>query len=400
MIITARYPRDSIRSTGNWQLATGNWQLATGNWQLDMLLWRSGALGDTLLLLPALAALRQAFPRRRIVAVGNPAALAPATWQGLVDDIFDAGDLRLAPLLMGEPPAPSVLPKGLGTAVVWSGRSDIIGRGLERAGLTRVITAPILPHEPLPMAWYYLSTLAPLLAAAGMQSLPLGRNVSGSARRPPRAPILPRSFHALAVPSPALPLSYTLAAPLSARLATDAVWAALCRDAGTGREWERRVVFLHPGAGSRLKRWPLDRYLMLARMLRAGGLVAAWTVGPDEEELRAVLRDAGEEAAIVPPLDVARLAAVLERAAVCVSADCGIAHLAALLGVPVVALFGPTDDAVWAPPGPHSTTLRLELPCAPCAPSGDMTVMRACPSRLCLRALPVRPVYEAVRALL
>ncbi len=386
-----------------------------------MLLWRSGALGDTLLLLSALAALRQAFPHRRIVAVGKPASLAPATWQGLIDDILDADDRRLAPLLMGEPPAPGVLPEGLETAVVWSGRSDAIARGLERAGLARIIAAPILPDGPMPMASYYLRTLAPLLAAATMQSPLLARKGSGSAWRSPRcspvpafdgggratsrashAPILPRALRTLTSPSPALPIPYTLAAPLSAHLATDEAWTTLRRDAGAGQErnqeQQRPVVLFHPGAGSHLKRWPLDRYLVLARMLRADGLAVAWTVGPGEEDLRTALRDAGEEASLLPPLDVACLAAVLERAAVCVSGDCGVAHLAALLGVPVVALFGPTADAIWAPPGPHTSVLRLELPCAPCALSGDTTVMKACPSRLCLRSLPAAPVYEAVRA--
>jgi len=386
-----------------------------------MLLWRSGALGDTLLLLPALAALRQVFPHRRIVAVGKPASLAPATWQGLIDDILDAGDRRLAPLLMGEPPAPGVLPEGLETAVVWSGRADTIARGLERASLTRIIAAPILPDGPMPMASYYLRTLAPLLAAATMQSPPLARKGPGGARRSlhclpvpafdgggratpraPHTPILPQALHALTSPSPALPIPYTLAAPLSARLSTDEAWTTLRQDVGNdrtaGEGRQRPVVLFHPGAGSRLKRWPLDRYLVLARMLRADGLAVAWTVGPGEEDLRGALRNTGEEAALLPPLDVACLAAVLERAAVCVSADCGVAHLAALLGVPVVALFGPTDAAVWAPPGPYTTVLQLELPCAPCAPSGDTTVIKACPSRLCLRALPVRPVYEAVRA--
>ncbi len=386
-----------------------------------MLLWRSGALGDTLLLLPALAALRQAFPHQRIVAVGKPASLAPATWQGLIDAVLDAGDRRLAPLLTGEPPAPGALPQGLETAVVWSGRADTIARGLERAGLTRIIAAAILPDGPMPMASYYLRTLAPLLAAATMQAPPLARKDTGSAWPSPRcspvpafdeggrtapcaprAPIVPRALRTRTSPSPALPNPYTLAAPLSARLSTDEAWTTVRqalgneRAAGEGRQWP--VVLFHPGAGSHLKRWPLDRYLVLARMLRADGLAVAWTVGPGEEDLRAALRNAGEEAAVLPPLDVACLAAVLERAAVCVSADCGVAHLAALLAVPVVALFGPTDAAVWGPPGPHTSVLRLKLPCAPCAPSGDTTVIKACPSRLCLRALPVRPVYEAIRA--
>src|SRR5919204_417207 len=102
---------------------------------------------------------------------------------------------------------------------------------------------------------------------------------------------------------------------------------------------------------------------------------------------------AGEGPHLLPCLDVAELAAVLARAAVVVSGDSGVAHLAALLDVPSVVLFGPTDHSTWGPPGEHTTVLRLALPCSPCG-----EVARQCPSRMCLRGLSCEAVHAAVHA--
>jgi ADP-heptose:LPS heptosyltransferase len=57
-------------------------------------------------------------------------------------------------------------------------------------------------------------------------------------------------------------------------------------------------------------------------------------------------------------LTVAMLAAVLGRCAGVVANDSGVAHLAGLLGLPVLVLFGPTDPVVWTPLGPRVSTLR------------------------------------------
>ena len=312
-----------------------------------ILLWRLGALGDTLLLLPALAALRAARPTHEIVAAGNTTALAPALWSGLADRVIDAAAPALAALARGDAPAPGAIPPDVETAVVWSVRHAAIAQGLARAGIRRVIGAPALPPDRTPMAAHYLATLAPL----GARAVP-----------------------------------FTLSAPAEAWERTQAAWR---RAASHGAP----VALLHPGAGSPLKQWPLARYLELARALRADGSAVAWTAGPADEGVRRALHDAGEAANLLPELDVAALAAVLARAAVVVSGDCGVAHLAALLGVRGVALFGPTDQVVWGPPSRRVRVLRLALPCSPCG-----EIARHCPSHICLRGLPVAAVLAATQA--
>jgi heptosyltransferase III len=118
-------------------------------------------------------------------------------------------------------------------------------------------------------------------------------------------------------------------------------------------------VVVHVGAGSDAKRWPLERWAELVRRLREGGgrrvIVLA---GPVELERfaaaeRAMLAEmrAGQEE-LPEALGLPELARVLSGAAVFIGHDSGPAHLAAQLGVRTIAIFGPTDPAVWSPVGP------------------------------------------------
>jgi ADP-heptose:LPS heptosyltransferase len=87
------------------------------------------------------------------------------------------------------------------------------------------------------------------------------------------------------------------------------------------------------------------------------------------------------------------LPAVLTEIAVLVSGDTGVAHLAAALGTPVVALFGPTDPARSAPLG-SAAVMRHPVPCAPC-------FYRACPiDHPCMRGIRAAAVGDEIDALL
>lgn len=96
---------------------------------------------------------------------------------------------------------------------------------------------------------------------------------------------------------------------------------------------------IHPFSGSPAKNWPLDRFQALAERL-AKLMPVRWCIGPHEK-----LKDATR---IQDLYDLARW---LAGARVYIGNDAGITHLAAAAGAPVVALFGPTDPAVWAPRG-------------------------------------------------
>jgi ADP-heptose:LPS heptosyltransferase len=107
-------------------------------------------------------------------------------------------------------------------------------------------------------------------------------------------------------------------------------------------------VAIHPFSGSAKKNWPLERFRDLARRL---DLPVRWCAGPEE------------------PLDDAQrfdnlyaLACWLRSARLYIGNDSGITHLAAAVGTPVLALFGPTDPAIWAPRGEHVSIVATARP--------------------------------------
>jgi heptosyltransferase-3 len=96
---------------------------------------------------------------------------------------------------------------------------------------------------------------------------------------------------------------------------------------------------IHPFSGSVRKCWPLDRYRELARRIEPQ-MPVRWCAGPEDQ-----LPDAARIG------DLYELACWLATARVYIGNDSGITHLAAAVGTPVVALFGPTDPRIWAPRG-------------------------------------------------
>ncbi|MGH9536267.1 MAG: glycosyltransferase family 9 protein, partial [Terriglobales bacterium] len=103
-------------------------------------------------------------------------------------------------------------------------------------------------------------------------------------------------------------------------------------------------VFLSPGGGWASKRWPTERFAELAgRLHRDYGLAAVLNRGPGERALDEAFRRATAIRARIFSGDAAHLAAMLTQARLAVGGDTGPLHLAAALGTPVVALFGPTD---------------------------------------------------------
>ncbi len=102
---------------------------------------------------------------------------------------------------------------------------------------------------------------------------------------------------------------------------------------------EGGFAVIHPFSASPRKCWPLDRFQELARRLP---MPVRWCAGPEDSLPDAVRIE-----------NLYELAYWLASARVFVGNDSGISHLAAAVGTPVVALFGPTNPQIWAPRGPH-----------------------------------------------
>lgn len=116
------------------------------------------------------------------------------------------------------------------------------------------------------------------------------------------------------------------------------------------------MLALSPSANRLGKTWPLDRYIdLVGRLTRTGGALDGWSIavlgGADEAPAAARLIAAlpGRDVRDFSGEALPATAALLEQAALFVGNDSGLMHMAAAVGCPVAALFGPTDERLYGP---------------------------------------------------
>lgn len=124
---------------------------------------------------------------------------------------------------------------------------------------------------------------------------------------------------------------------------------------------------VHPGAGKKQNVWPPDRFAAIVSRAAAEGRHVLVLHGPADGEVLEALRaslDHGLEARvkIAPPCPVGVGAALLARADRLLCNDTGVMHVAGAVGVPTVALFGPTDLGLWKPPSPRVVAVKSPGP--------------------------------------
>lgn len=155
-----------------------------------------------------------------------------------------------------------------------------------------------------------------------------------------------------------------------------------------GERDDRPFAVLVPGANWPTKRYPPGHFAEVARGLRSElGLRVVTVGGPSD---RWAAGDIGPDLDLCGKTSLAVTTAVLERAAVVISNDTGPMHIAAALGRPLVALFGPTSEALTGPYGQPGACVRVALPCAPC-------LSRSCSHQSCMAWLTPRVVLDEVR---
>ncbi|HUL77306.1 MAG TPA: glycosyltransferase family 9 protein [Vicinamibacteria bacterium] len=271
-----------------------------------MLVVRAGALGDLLLLRRAIAALQAAGHRVQLLAPAAPGTALVGPGAGEVDAVLPWDGPEAAALLCGEDPGGPVT------------------RALRSADAVVAFTRS-----------------ASVLAAVSSRSRRLLAWDPAPPSGGPHASVwLARSLEPLGVDarSDPPPLVFTEAEHRDAEERT--------------RGLPRAFVAVHPGSGSPSKNWPAERVAAVARRL-AGD--APWLIvrGPAEKD-----RPVPDGAVDAREWPLRTLGAVLARAGVFLGNDSGVGHLAAASGAPTLALFGPTDPAVWAPVGRAVSTLR------------------------------------------
>jgi heptosyltransferase-3 len=269
---------------------------------------RAGALGDTILALPSVAALRRIVgPSGEVDFVGRePAmrlALGPAL-ASLVHSIDRPPFRALFQESMDDSESISFL-KRFALVVAWA-NLPLLEEKL------RKISIPLLRSDPRPPAGVHASDH--LYAALS----PLG--VEG--------------------PAPPPEIALDSESRLRAR-------DFLNRHGLSPGDF----VALHPSSGSPGKNWPPERFLELAGRFSRERCALLWVEGEADREIVAAL-ERGVAAPVARNLPLPVLASLLALSRGFVGNDSGVTHLAAAIGIPTIALFGPTDPATWAPRGP------------------------------------------------
>lgn len=142
----------------------------------------------------------------------------------------------------------------------------------------------------------------------------------------------------------------------------DEALAGLARQGvGVSRSGAGRIL-LHPGSGAVKKCWPLESYLALARRLRHQGADVAVILGEAELERYSprLTEQLCQEYTVLCPRDFVALAEELLNAKLLITNDNGPGHLAGVLGVDVLSLFGPSNPRLWRPVGPRGRVLYAE----------------------------------------
>lgn len=271
-----------------------------------MLALRALQIGDLLVAVPALRALRRAYPAHRLVL----AASAP-----------------LAPLVARIGGIDTLLPTSDPAAIAWAGPPPDVAVNLHGTG---------------PQSHRALEALHPG-RRIGFRCPEAGPGWEGpdwgavAAAHPHERARWCALLEAVGIPADADDLRLDAPAP------------------GTSGP-----VLVHPGTAFGAKRWPADRFAAVASALEGQGRRVLVTGSAAERGLaEEVAARAGLPAnrVLAGVTDLGQLCDLVAVASLVISGDTGVAHLASAYGTPSVVLFGPVDPAQWGPPadGPHRT---------------------------------------------
>jgi ADP-heptose:LPS heptosyltransferase len=317
-----------------------------------ILLSRLQYLGDVILTLPAVRAIRDRFPRAEIDYLSRGAGAEVLKGEPLFSRVFRAPEkeegiaaqLRLIAALRGRRYAAAVdwYSNPRSALFAWlSGAKLRVGgsRRIRRRLYTHPLAAPPSVRSAIDHHLYYLR--------------PLG--IDGGAARPALHPTEEESARA----------------------------ARALAECGAGSDGGTRVA-IHPGGKWEVKRWPAESYAALARRLtEKRGFRVVVLAGPGEDAYREALRsELGDGVSYVPTLPIRDTVAVLAALDAAVVNDGGIMHASIAVGTPTVGIFGSSEPDIWFPYasfGPFVPAFE-PIECRPCH-------LHECGHLSCLRRL-------------
>lgn len=292
---------------------------------MQTLIIRPGAIGDTLLTLPILHYLRTQLGATPLTFVGNARVLPILQAFGMSETVVDYEDPRWGNLFLTQQQqhAPDFFAylHTFTLAICWLRDNEgYVRQNLRAAGIKQICIAASRPatEQQLHITDYLAHSLKPIL------------------QHPPATPLPWQT-----------PTAYAWQPPAQT---TDAIA-------------QRRYVIIQPGSGGKDKCWPITAFAEVIRQLWQQEIPVLLLTGPAEREqlhrLQPLLATA--PAGMLRRMDNAPLLTVanaMRTARSYLGNDSGLTHLAALLGLPTTAIFGPSDPLLWHPIGPRVRILH------------------------------------------
>ena len=342
---------------------------------------RPDHVGDVLLTLPAVAALRRILPDAHLAYAAPVSSAAVAERCPHLDEALT---IEFPPVARGA------------DSVAWR---DTVDAEAERLTGSFDAALVVRPDDP----WS-----AELAAVA---EIPVRLGFAMPRTRPYLTGVLPvpRGQH---VALDGFDLADALLARLSVdgrtRRVLDACFVPSRADEEEARDLLSEVrpggapIVLHPGSGWPLKNWPVSRWRRVAvEIARSYGTRPLVAGTPAERTLVTAVAAGTPAVDVGGRLSLGALAAVHRHARLVVTTDSGALHLAAAMGAPVVALFGPGDPVLFAPLAPPDRVriVRAGLPCSPCGTLEDPPC-GAATNPACVTGIGVDGVLRAAAELL
>lgn len=158
------------------------------------------------------------------------------------------------------------------------------------------------------------------------------------------------------------------------------------------------LVIIHPGTSQfgAYKRWSVKSFIELGNMLvRELGAQVMVSWGPDELNMAEEIVSGMKKGGCLAPktANLAQLVSIIGQSDLFISGDTGPMHIASILGVPQVAIFGPKDPVIYGPYNERSTVVRKDVECSPCT-------RRTCDDPICISTITPKEVFAAARKLL
>lgn len=307
---------------------------------MSAFVYHTGALGDFITTIPALRFWKNQNRGERVSLLGKSSIGNFAKDIGLTDESLDVDGVRWAPLfsdVFSSPVNEFLTP--FTTAILFAAQDSPVIGAIRRSNIQSLYWQPPFPSSREHVIDYHLSVFVDPSTVPAQDKFPT---------------IVP-SNNAISVSYDILPSGNS-------------------------------PVALHPGSGSKRKNWPFERFLSIADTLRKKNVPVLWILGPADGAFKVPSKDYR-----VKNQPLAICAALLSHCRAFVGNDSGITHLAAAVGCPTIALFGPSDPQVWSPLGKRVCVIYKNIPCSPChrSPGPALTC-----EKNCLNAIPVEEVFD------